>query len=109
MIALAEERGIAPSILLGRPWEPGEPLWTDDDLDQVLAYRRERARVCPGCGAHDGDWVDEAGHPINPPPLVPEMVRCPGCEQIEQARATVPDGERGVHVRLVPIPVAGEG
>lgn len=102
MNALAEERGIAPSILRGRPWAPGEPLWTDDDLDEVLAYRREKAKVCGACGTREEDWRDEEGRELTPPPYIPELRRDFGCQALEQIRRTIPDGETGVYAMLVP-------
>jgi len=107
--ALADERGIPPSILRGREWQPGDAWWLDDDLDEVLAYRREKAKVCGSCGTRDEDWRDEDGVELNPPPFVPTLRRDFGCQALEEIRKTIPEGEAGVYAVLVPHEMAGAG
>lgn len=37
-------------MLLGRVVGPGEPLWTDEDRSDALAWHREQQAKCPQCG-----------------------------------------------------------
>jgi hypothetical protein len=77
-------------VLLGRVVGEGEPLWLPEDTEEVLAYLREKAQLCPGCGQPrentmdpeaEGQWRSRA-------------LRCHACtakaraaEQFAQAKA----------------------
>lgn len=61
---------------MGRPWpQPGEPLFTDDDIEAVLEHIRYQKMLCPGCGMprdetmHQDAWNEYEGH----------AVRCQAC------------------------------
>lgn len=69
--------------------------WSEDDQDKALAWARLTAEVCSGCGTRPEEWTDD------PFAFVGDQVRCSGCEVLEQERENIPDGARGVHVRLV--------
>lgn len=110
MIALAAETGVAPSVLLGRVVGPADPAWTELDLEQVLGFRREKAKVCTGCGTRPQDWYEPDGRTLlNPPPFEPVAVRDPGCEATERFRKTLPEGEFGLAVELVPFDPSKHG
>lgn len=96
MIAYCADKGIPPSVFLGRVVAPTDPLWTEDDQDEVLGFLREKATCCPQCGTHPDAWKND------PDAFVAELERCPGCERLGQARASVPEGELGVHAYLLP-------
>jgi hypothetical protein len=86
------ERGIPHSTFLGSR-RPG--VWTDDDQDKAIAWQRHKKAICPGCGTRAEEWSDDRHA------FVGDQVRCLGCEVLEQERENVPEGAKGVHVRLV--------
>jgi hypothetical protein len=84
-MAYCGPRGIALSAFLA---------WSQGDQDAALAWQAREGSRCGGCGTHEADWDDDNRA------WVPEVHICPGCEQLEQARAAQPPGFRGVTVRL---------
>jgi hypothetical protein len=59
--------------------------------------------VCQSCGTTEGDWVDVAtGRPHDVPKWEATSYRCPGCAEVARVSASVPDGEAGVRVVLIP-------
>lgn len=70
--------------------------WDEDDQDKALAYRREQATVCTGCGTRRAEWeADRFAY-------VAQSHQCPGCEVLSQEQDNVPPKARGVHSYLVP-------
>lgn len=77
--------------------------WDEDDQDKALAYMREQATVCTGCGTRQADWdLDRFA-------FVAQAHQCPGCEVLAQEQDNVPDKARGVRVFLVPRALAEPG
>lgn len=70
--------------------------WPVADRDLALAWQQEQSRTCTSCGTHPAQWA------ADPDAFVADLWRCPGCERLEQARKSVPDGEMGVHAVLEP-------
>lgn len=79
--------GIPHSAFLG---------WDESDQDKALAYVRERATVCIGCGTRQVEWATDRFA------YVAESHQCPGCELLAQEQENVPDKAKGVRVYLVP-------
>ena len=63
------------SIFLGRAQAPGEPLWTEDDIDAALAYMDYLDSLCPGCGHSRHESFD----PENFMAYSTEALRCHAC------------------------------
>ena len=78
------------SVLRGRAVQPGEPLWTADDLDVAVAYEawllEEKSARCPSCGTRHDDWRDEQGRVRRDPPYVARTVDCDGCRALSDMR-----------------------
>lgn len=78
--------------------------WPEDDQDKALAYRREHALACSGCGTRRDEWEhlerDEDGDPLLP--YLSVRHTCPGCLALEEERAQVAQDAKGVKVGLVP-------
>lgn len=68
--------------------------WPENDQDKALAFRRFESTRCGTCGTREEDW-EEHRHAF-----IGDLYRCPGCEILEQEKSNVPDGEKGIHVRL---------
>lgn len=73
----------------------GPPRWTEDDQDKAIEYERWLRAEC-SCGTRMEEWDED------PYAYVGYQWRCPGCEVIEQEKENVPEGEKGVHVGLLP-------
>lgn len=84
------------SIFRGRPWPgPGEPLFTDDDMDAALAYQAMQASLCARCNTRPDEWIDPATkRDYDVPPYLPVLVECPGCDVKHRAHE---DMTRGMH------------
>lgn len=66
---------------MGRPWpEPGQPLFTEQDTEDVFEYFREKELECPGCGHPRDESMDKA----NQLAYVAEPVRCFACQARDQ-------------------------
>lgn len=76
--------------------------WDEDDQDKALAYRRERATVCTGCGTRQVEWEDDRFA------YVAESHQCLGCEVLAQERENIPDEALGVWTYLVPASQASD-
>ena len=70
--------------------------WSEDDQDKALAWQRHEALACGGCGTREGEWE------ADPLAWLGDIVHCPGCAALEQERENIPEGSRGMRVRLVP-------
>lgn len=69
----------------------------------MAAYLRLERELCPRCGTSEGDWVDPVTRKyLDPPKWEAETRRCWGCAEMEAVEKTVPRGERGVRIVLVP-------
>lgn len=107
-MAYCGPRGIPRSIFLGRPWPaPGEPMWTEDDTDVVIAWQRDQAERCPRCGTKPSDWpVDEEGRLLPDPPLDAVVHECIGCGLIHDKRKELEESGAaaagGLHVGIGP-------
>ena len=83
--------GIPHSHFLGGPL-----VWTEQDRDKALAYRREMDKICKGCGVNPTDFDTD------PDSWIGDFYVCPGCARLEEERSNVPDDAKGVHYRLLP-------
>jgi hypothetical protein len=79
-------------------------MWTPNDQDKALAYRRWLATLCPNCSARKDDWIDpDTGEPHYPPLFEPYIARCPCCEETERLRKSVsPDRATGARISVRP-------
>jgi hypothetical protein len=77
--------GIPLSEFLGRVPDPGEPRWLDEDRDVAVGFERWSTGICPGCGLHRLDWLDERDETWKGTIEV-----CHGCVEIGDTRATIP-------------------
>lgn len=76
-------------MFTGRVVLPGEPLWTEEDVDYALAWQREQNALCKGCG-HP---VDETGDKVNTMLYAAEETWCQGCAVIEWRRKALSDSD----------------
>ena len=74
--------------------------WPEDDRDKALAYNREMASVCKGCGTRQSEWAADADAYIG------DFFTCDGCARMEGERDNVGEGAKGVHIRLLPAEIA---
>jgi len=74
--------------------------WDELDQDKALAWTRERAKCCPGCGTRAEEWKRDRFA------YVGQTRYCPGCEILEQERENVREDARGVTVHLTPLALA---
>ena len=74
--------------------------WDPDDQDKALAFVRDSATRCGGCGTRKDDWEDD------PDAFVGWHETCPGCERLEQEKNNVAEGKMGVRFRLLPRAIA---
>ena len=70
--------------------------WPDDDQDKALAYQRDKATVCAGCGTRPREWVGDRFA------FVAQSTVCPGCEVLAQEQKNIPERQQGVRLFLVP-------
>lgn len=77
--------------------------WDEADQDKALAYTREQATVCTGCGTRAADWERDRFA------FVGQSHQCPGCEVLSQEQDNVPKTARGVKVFLAPRALAEPG
>lgn len=86
MLALARQYGLPRSIIVGGPWpEPGEPLWSADDLDAAIGYERWLAQRCPRCGLFPDELVDPVTkRRYDVDRYEPEVIDCPGCSILDR-------------------------
>lgn len=70
--------------------------WDPDDQDLALAHLIAKNSVCPRCGTHSEEWMDdeEEGMPAEPPPYSVTTHRCYGCVAVADALETVPPDQR---------------
>lgn len=54
---------------------PGEPAWTEDDLEYVLEWQRMQDALCSGCGQPR----DESFDPDYADAYEPKVLRCHAC------------------------------
>lgn len=62
----------------------------------ALAWNREQALKCSGCGTRRDEWTDQPDAYIS----VHEI--CPGCQRIAEEQQNVPEETKGAKVGLVP-------
>lgn len=67
---------------MGRPWpQPGEPLFLDDDIDEVLDFLAWEESLCPGCGRPKS----ETFHPDSEGAYEVRKLRCHACAEKDRA------------------------
>lgn len=88
-MAYCGPRGIPLSVFLS---------WPEADQQAALGWQAHEGRRCGSCGTHPDDW-DEDKHAYHP-----EAFQCAGCRDVERTKQApeVVNGERGLHIRLVP-------
>lgn len=75
--------------------------WPEDDQDKALAYMRDQAERCGGCGTKRSEW--ESDHFA----YVGHVEVCPGCEAIAQEHENIDNAAKtgadtkGLRVGLV--------
>lgn len=74
--------------------------WEDEDQDKALAYLRDKATVCGGCGTRPREWAGDRFA------FVAQHSVCPGCEVLEMEPDNVHENQKGVRYFLVPRAVA---
>lgn len=75
--------------------------WDPDDQDKTLIYLMRESGRCSGCGTFIDEWIDpNEGKPLDPPPYVPEALRCMGCLTLSELREES-GSEEGVYMRFV--------
>lgn len=74
--------------------------WNTEDQDKVLAYQHWVRMACPDCGTREEEWAEDADY------FIGDLYHCEGCDRMQQEQSNIPDGAKGVHVRLLPKAVA---
>jgi hypothetical protein len=80
--------------------------WDTVDQDKAIAWRREQAKVCRGCGTRKEEWASDkfayVGH----------IEECRGCALLAQEQEHLRDaeerGQRGLKAFLVPRELADD-
>jgi predicted Fe-S protein YdhL (DUF1289 family) len=73
--------------------------WTEDDQDKALAYHREMARMCKGCGTRQEEWDDD------PDAYIGDLQYCEGCARLADERNNLSEAGsavNGLRPRLLP-------
>lgn len=83
----------------------GDGRWTQLDRAKALAWVEWQRATCTECRTRLAEWDPERGGDRHA--YVPDTVRCPGCELVEQERGQVPTDRAGygVKIQLLPRPV----
>lgn len=67
---------------MGDPWpEPGEPLYRDEDTEEVLAFIEWEGSLCPNCGEPKAECFDKA----NQYAYVADVLTCHACAAASRA------------------------
>ena len=75
--------------------------WEEDDQDKALAYQREMAKVCSGCGTRQVEWDED------PDAYIGWVRRCEGCSRLNRERLNLGDEhDPSAHIGLLPRHVA---
>jgi len=61
-----------------------------------------RAR-CAGCGTAHEDWFDDDNVPLEEPHFESTWKICDGCVAVEKAKGSIPEGQAGAYVTMVPL------
>lgn len=69
--------------------------WPDEDQDKALAYVREKATICTGCGTRQVEWDEDRFA------YVSDSRQCPGCELLAMEQDNIQEGALGVRSFLV--------
>jgi hypothetical protein len=86
---------LAYCVPLGIPHSEFQ-AWDLEDREKALAFTREKAKVCAGCGTRAEEWkADRFAY-------VAQQWYCPGCDLIEQERENVREDAKGVTIYLAP-------
>jgi hypothetical protein len=72
--------------------------WDPLSRDAALAWQARKSATCGSCGQVKGDWTDEDGHELHPPPLIVTEHWCPGCAALETRRTNSKDLPPGVQL-----------
>jgi hypothetical protein len=55
-----------------------------------------RSLVCPDCHTTQQDWDED------PDAFLGDLYTCEGCARVQQEQRNIPEGEMGMHARLLP-------
>lgn len=91
-------------MLRGRVVGPGKPQWLDTDRGYALAWARNKAETCPGCGTRADEWADDEDAYLG------DQVYCEGCARLAEEQNNIrrdADGRPrpGFHAFLAPAEV----
>jgi len=79
-------------VPLGIPHSKFE-AWSEDDREKALAYRREMAKICSGCGTRHEEWDED------PDAYIGWITRCEGCKRVAQEKRNITEKDSD-HVRV---------
>lgn len=60
---------------------PADPQWLPTDLELALAWQRNKAETCPGCGTRADEWD------ADPDAYISDHSTCEGCARLQQHQA----------------------
>ena len=63
---------------MGRVVGPGRPQWLDTDRGLALAWSRNKAETCSGCGTRADEWAEDEDAYIS------DHHTCPGCVRLAE-------------------------
>lgn len=72
-------------MFLGRPVRPGDPQWLPTDRELALAWQRNKAQTCAGCGTRADEWDEDREAYIS------DQHYCPGCAALAGERDNIPE------------------
>ena len=96
-LELCDRWGIPHSQFLG-----GDGSWTELDRAKALAWHQWQRVVCGECRTRLAEWDPQQGGDRHA--YIPDTIRCPGCELIEQERDQVPNDRSGYGVKIQLLP-----
>lgn len=78
----AAEHAIPYTLFTGQRGNPapGEPLWTDEDVEAALAWQELQDATCRGCG----NPLEESMNADNESAYVVKTLVCHGCRAVEK-------------------------
>lgn len=68
--------------------------WSEGDQDAALAWMLDKAEKCGRCGSYPGEWVDEKGRKVQPPPMFARTHQCLGCVTIRATEDLILAGNK---------------
>lgn len=85
--------GVPLSVLRGRVVGRGMPLWTDDDLDLLVALQADEDAACKGCGHPIEEAWDPQGQVRNRDAFDSDLFWCGGCAAKDRAARKASTGQ----------------